>query len=163
MRPPSVAMAMLFAIMAPAAPVGASGRDGPDDSVMTAIADRFDRAQIGKDARALDAMVDPALIFIEGSGRRSDKAGFISGWMGHGDRFDPVVLHDRRLMPLGRDAFVVTAEATLTGTSDGTRFASRIRFSDTFRRDPASGGAWRAIHIQVTRMAPSAATEGLAR
>lgn len=160
MRRPSVALTLLLAIIAPAAPVTASGQDGPGDDEMAAIADRFDRAQIGKDAAMLDAMVDPALIFIEGSGGRSDKAGFIAGWMGAGDRFDPVVLHDRRFTALGRDAFVVTAETSLTGSSDGTRFVSRIRFSDTFRRDPASGGGWRAIHIQVTRMAPAAATDG---
>jgi ketosteroid isomerase-like protein len=59
------------------------------------------------------------------------------------------VLVDRRLVPLGPDAFLISAETTLSGISDGKRFASAFRFTDTFRR---VDGRWRAVHIQVTRL-----------
>jgi hypothetical protein len=113
------------------------------------VADTFDRAQLTKDRRAMERMVDDELVFIEGSGKRTGKREFIDGWMGPDDRYDPIVLVDRTLTPLGPDAFVVSAETTLTGTSGGKRFTSRFRFSDTFRR---TGGRWRAVHIQVTRL-----------
>ena len=113
------------------------------------VADAFDQAQLTKDRPAMERMVDDQLVFIEGSGKRTGKREFIEGWMGADDRYDPIMLVDRTLTPLGRDAFVVSAEATLTGTSGGKRFASRFRFSDTFRR---TGGQWRAVHIQVTRL-----------
>ena len=113
------------------------------------VADAFDRAQLTKDRPAMERMVDDQLVFIEGSGKRTGKREFIEDWMGPDDRYDPIVLVDRTLTPLGRDAFVVSAETTLTGTSGGKRFASHFRFSDTFRR---TGGRWRAVHIQVTRL-----------
>ena len=116
------------------------------------IADAFDRAQLTRDAAALDRMVADDLIFIESSGKRLGKAAFIAGWTAPGDSFDPVALVDRRLVSLGADAFMVTAETVLTGTSSGKRFASAFRFTDTFRR---TQGRWRAVHIQVTRLASS--------
>ena len=116
---------------------------------MTPIADAFDRAQLTKDAAAMDRMVDDGLIFIDGNGKRQGKTEFIAGWTGEGDRYDPIVLVDRRFTPLGSDAFMTTSETTLSGVSGGEKFASRFRFSDTFRK---VGGTWRAVHIQVTRI-----------
>ena len=118
-----------------------------DDSGILALADAFDRAQLAQDATALNEMVADELVFIDGSGKRQGKKEFIAGWTSPGDRFDPVVLLDRKVVPLGGDAAIVNAETTLGGTSGGQRFASRIRFADTFRR---VGGKWRAVHIQVT-------------
>ena len=128
-----------FLAFAVAAPV--------DDSGILAFADAFDRAQLAQDAAALNEMVADELVFIDGSGKRQGKKEFIAGWTSPGDRFDPVVLLDRTVVPLGSDAAIVNAETTLGGTSGGQRFASRIRFADTFRR---VGGKWRAVHIQVT-------------
>ncbi|MGK6354488.1 nuclear transport factor 2 family protein [Sphingomonas sp. DT-207] len=112
-----------------------------------AFADAFDRAQLAKDVAALEEMVADTLVFVDSSGKRQDKQAFIAGWSAPGDRFDPVVLTDRVVVPLGPDAAVVSAEATLSGTSGGKRFSSRFRFADTFVR---SGGKWRVTYIQVT-------------
>ncbi|WP_029937046.1 nuclear transport factor 2 family protein [Sphingomonas sp. UNC305MFCol5.2] len=117
-----------------------------DDGIL-AFADAFDRAQLTQDAAGLNEMIADELVFIDGSGKRRGKKDFIAGWTAQGDRFDPVVLIDRKVIPLGSDAAIVSAETTLAGTSGGQRFASRIRFADTFRR---VGGKWRAVHIQVT-------------
>lgn len=117
-----------------------------DDGIL-AFADAFDRAQLTQDAVALNEMVADELVFIDGSGKRLGKKDFIAGWTAPGDRFDPVVLTDRKVIALGDDAAIVNAETTLGGTSGGQRFTSRIRFADTFRR---VGGKWRAVHIQVT-------------
>lgn len=117
-----------------------------DDGIL-AFADAFDRAQLTQDAAGLNEMIADELVFIDGSGKRQGKKDFIAGWTAPGDRFDPVVLIDRKVIPLGSDAAIVNAETTLAGTSGGQRFASRIRFADTFRR---VGGKWRAVHIQVT-------------
>lgn len=118
-------------------------------AAMTRVADEFDRAQLTKDAAAMGRMIDDELVFIDGGGKRQGKAEFIAGWTVEGDRYDPIVLVDRRFTPLGRDAFVTTSETTLSGVSGGERFASHFRFSDTFRK---VGGKWRAVHIQVTRI-----------
>lgn len=126
--------------------VAAAPAEDPTPEVL-AFADAFDRAQLAKDGPALEAMVADELVFVDGAGRRQGKQEFIAGWTDPADRFDPVVLADRRVVLLGRDAATVTAETTLSGSSGGKTFASRIRFSDTFVR---AAGKWRAVHIQVT-------------
>jgi len=116
---------------------------------MTQVADAFDRAQLAQDRAALESMVDDGLVFIDGSGKRQGKQQFIEGWMSPDDRYDPITLSDRTMTRLGEEAFVTSAETTLTGTSAGKPFSSRFRFSDTFRR---IGGKWKAVHIQVSRI-----------
>lgn len=141
---PLTLLHLLPALAMAATPVAAAT---PDIAEVLAFADSFDRAQLAKDGAALEAMVADDLVFIDSSGKRQDKRAFIAGWTDPGDSFDPVRLVDRRVVLLGRDAAVVSAETTLAGTSGGKRFASRIRFSDTFVR---MQGKWRAVHIQVT-------------
>jgi ketosteroid isomerase-like protein len=121
-----------------------------DTASLTEFADQFDRAQLEKDGAALKRMVDDDLVFITSAGERQGKDEFIAGWTAPGDSFEPITLVDRVVMPLGSDAGVVSAETTLRGTSGGQPFASRFRFSDTFVRED---GEWRAVHIQVTRIA----------
>ncbi|MFC3711526.1 nuclear transport factor 2 family protein [Sphingoaurantiacus capsulatus] len=133
----------IAALLLVAAPVAAMPAD------LVAFADAFDKAQLAKNGAALDAMVSDELVFIDGSGQRLGKAAFIAGWTGPDEAFDPITLTDRTMTPLGPDAFVTSAETVLTGTSAGSRFTSRIRFSDTFRKED---GQWRAVHIQVTRL-----------
>ena len=121
----------------------------PSVAEMTTAANAFDTAQLHKDAAALERMTDPELVFIQASGQRANKATFMAGWTDANDRYDPIVLIDRTITPLGRDAFVVSAETTLSGVSGGEAFTSHFRFSDTFRRTALG---WRATHIQVTRI-----------
>lgn len=130
-----------------AAPATAAG----DVAGLTAFADAFDRAQVAKDGAALDRMVADDLVFIDGSGKRLGKAEFIAGWTGADDSYDPVTLRDRRIILLGRDAGLASAETVLSGRSAGQSFRVRIRFTDIFRR---AGDGWQAAYIHVTRMAP---------
>ncbi|MES2988235.1 MAG: nuclear transport factor 2 family protein [Pseudomonadota bacterium] len=120
----------------------------PNAEILRA-ADAFDTAQITQDRAAMDKLTADSLIFIDGSGKRQGKKDFIEGWMTPGDKYDPLVLIDRTVTPLGPDAAVVSAETELTGESGGQRFASRIRYSDVFHR---THGVWRAVLIQVTRI-----------
>jgi ketosteroid isomerase-like protein len=139
----------ILALLLVVAPLSAAAAPAEDSAALVAFADAFDRAQLAKDGPALERMVADDLVFIDGSGKRQGKKEFIEGWTGPGDRFDPIVLHDRTVVMLGPDAGVVGAETTLRGVSGGDAFASHFRFSDTFRR---SGGHWQAAYIQVTRM-----------
>jgi hypothetical protein len=133
-----------------AATLGATlPREFAPSADLIAFADQFDQAQLRKDREALDRMVSKRLVFIDGSGKRSGKREFIAGWTGPSERFNAVTLVDRVVVPLGPDAAIVNAETTLSGTSAGKPFSSRIRFADTFQR---VGGRWQAVHIQVTRI-----------
>jgi hypothetical protein len=146
-------IALTFLAVTAAVPTPAAGETvitGPRHAHLYTVADAFDRAQLTQDRATLERMVDDTLIFIQADGTRADKKAFIDGWTTPGDRYDPVKLSDREIVPLGPDAFLVSAYAELSGTSGGKRFSSRFRFTDTFRR---IGGEWRAVHIQVTRIA----------
>lgn len=114
------------------------------------FADRFDNAQLKKDGAALERMISDDLVFIDGSGKRQGKKEFIAGWTDPGDSYDPITLIDRTVTALGPDAGMVSAETTLSGTSGGKKFSSHFRYTDTFQR---TRGEWRAVHIQVTRIA----------
>jgi ketosteroid isomerase-like protein len=131
------------------APAAAPSAAASVRASLAEFADAFDQAQLARDRAALERMVSDDLVFIDGSGRRQGKREFIDGWTGPGDRYDPITLIDRVVLPIGPDAGVVSAETVLSGTSGGQRFSSRFRFSDTFQR---TGGQWRAVHIQVTRI-----------
>ncbi|MCF2515076.1 nuclear transport factor 2 family protein [Sphingomonas sp. G124] len=141
MKLPLLAMLILDALPLAAAPA--------KDISIVAAADAFDRAQLTKDGAAIGRIVLDDLVFIDSSGKRLGKKEFITGWTAPGDRFDPISLIDRTVVPLGRDAAVVGAEVNLCGTSDGVPFCSRIRYADTFVR---IDGRWRVAHIQVTRI-----------
>ena len=121
-----------------------------DHASILEAADQFDRIQLAQDEMAMEQMILDDFIFIDGSGKRFGKKDFIAGWTAPGDRYDPIILIDRTVTPLGPDAAVVGAETSLCGTSDGVRFCRRMRFADTFVRIE---GEWRVAHVQVTRIA----------
>ena len=136
----------MAALTIAATPIAATPADHA--SILEA-ADRFDRIQLAKDEAAMVKMILDDFVFIDGSGKRFGKKDFIAGWTAPGDTYDPIVLIDRTVTPLGHDAAVVGAETSLCGTSDGVRFCRRMRFADTFVR---IDGEWRVAHVQVTRI-----------
>jgi len=118
------------------------------------IADRFDRAQIGQDRATLERMTAADFILIGTDGTRQSRRQFIDDYFEPGLRFEITLPEDRYFIPLGPDAGIVGGDVVMRGTSNGTSFASRIRFSDTFRR---INGEWVAVHVQATRVPPPAA------
>lgn len=120
--------------------------------VLRDIADRFDRAQIEQDRAALEAMSADDLIFVGSNGARQSRREFIDGWLDPTTDFEPITILDRYFLPLGPDVGVVGGDVVLRGASQMQSFATRIRFSDTFRR---IDGRWQAVHIQATRVPPA--------
>lgn len=128
----------------------------PDVSAQTLreIADRFDRAQIGKDRTTLEAMTADDLVLVGSDGVRQGKREFVASWIDPALRFEPIEVTDRFFVPLGPDAGIVGGDVVIRGTAGSLGFVSRIRFSDTFHR---VNGQWRAVHIQATRVPERAA------
>ena len=136
------------ALLMLAPPAFAAPGDVPVETLRQ-VADRFDRAQIAQDRPTLEAMTAESLVFVGSDGARQDRAGFIADWIDPNVRFEPITITDRYFIPLGPDLGIVGGDVVLRGRSGTQPFASRIRFSDTFRR---IGGRWRAVHIQATRV-----------
>lgn len=139
----------VFPLIAAALALSAATPGDVSHDELLAFADRFDAAQIAKDGAALEEMVADDLVFIQSSGKREGKAEFIAGWTGPDERYEPIEITDRVVVPLGPDAGIVGGAVVLKGTSAGKPFAAPIRFADTFRR---IDGKWRAVHIQVTKL-----------
>ena len=141
------AAAALFALAACAqAP---AQRADVDVATLRTVADRFDRAQLTQDGPALERLIADDLILIGSDGTRQNKRQFIEGFVAPGLHFEMAVPTDRYFIPLGPDAGIAGGDIVLRGTSGGTAFATRLRFSDTFRR---IGGEWRAVHVEATKV-----------
>lgn len=147
LAPVTLGLTMLgWTLPAHAAPTQQDRVDQIDASPL-GLADSFDRAQLTHDVAALDQWTDAKLIYITSSGKRLGKAEFIAGWADREESYEPLTLIDRQVIPLGKTAFMVSAEAILKGMSGGKRFSSRFRFTDIFH---FADGHWRVVHIQVT-------------
>ena len=109
----------------------------------------FDEAQFLHDTAALDALLAPGMIFINGAGAFGGRAEFIATFANRDLVFDPFVITARQWVRLASDVATVTAEGTMTGTAKGVRFTNRFRFSDTFSW---RNGRWQVVYVQVTRL-----------
>lgn len=112
-----------------------------------AISRRFDRAQFGKDGATLKLLLATDMLFVRGSGKASGKSEFIAAFTDPRTDFDAFEIANRRIMPIGENAAIVSAEAIIHGHSGDERFKEHFRYSDTFAR---IGGAWQVVHVQVT-------------
>jgi hypothetical protein len=121
-----------------------------DQATLRNVADRFDQAQLTQDRAALERLISDDLILIGSDGTRQNKRQFIEGFVAPGLHFEMATPTDRYFIPLGPDAGIAGGDVILRGTSGTTPFATRLRFSDTFRR---VHGQWLAVHVEATRVA----------
>jgi ketosteroid isomerase-like protein len=118
-------------------------------SSVDAASREFDAAQQTGNRAMLERYLAEDLVFIRGSGAVADRESFIAAFTDPKTRFDPFVIKNRVLIPLGDRAVIVAGEGTISGTSDGTRFAEHLRYADVFElRD----GQWRVVYVQVTML-----------
>jgi ketosteroid isomerase-like protein len=107
----------------------------------------FDEAQLRKDRDALNRFLAPDMRFIRGSGAAGRKGDFMAAFTDPETTFSSFEIRNREIIRIGTDAAMVSAEATIRGSSAGEPFEEHIRYSDLFaRRD----GRLRVIHVQVT-------------
>lgn len=119
--------------------------DAPDE--FDAISRQFDDAQFRQDGAMLGHMLAADMLFIRGSGKVTGKSEFIATLTDPQTDFDAFEIANRKVVSLGDNAMVVSAEAVIHGRTGKLRFKQHIRYSDTFAR---IGGAWKVVHVQVT-------------
>lgn len=112
-----------------------------------AAADEFDQAQLRADRATIERYLADDFVFVRGSGKVADRDAFIQAFTTPGDTLEPFELVDRRLIPLGRDAVIASAEVTLKGMEGGQPFSEHIRFADVFLYRE---GRWQVVYVQVT-------------
>ncbi len=134
---------------APSAAAAPHGEAAARDLVaeVRAAADEFDRAQLRADRATLERYLADDLVFVRGSGKVADRDAFLQAFTTPGDTLEPFELVDRRLIPLGRDSVIASAEVTLKGMEGGEPFSEHLRFADVFL---FREGRWQVVYIQVT-------------
>lgn len=129
-----------------------STREDDFGKVVDAESRRFDRAQLRKDRGELSNLLANDMQFVRGSGVLAGKNEFIAAFTDPETVFTSFNIRERKVIVLGENAAIVTAMATIRGSSAGEVFEERIRYSDLFaQRD----GRLRVIHVQVTPLAGS--------
>lgn len=130
---------------APQAPAAAAPRDLVAE--VRVAADEFDLAQLHADRATLERYLAPDFVFVRGSGKVAGRDSFLEAFTTPGNTLEPFELVDRKLIPLGRDSVIATAEVTLRGSENGERFEEHLRFADVYLfRD----GRWQVVYVQVT-------------
>lgn len=119
-------------------------------------ADEFDQAQLRADRATMERYLADDFVFVRGSGKVADRAAFLQAFTTPGDTLEPFELVDRRLIPLGRDSVIASAEVTLKGMEGGQPFSEHIRFADVFLYRE---GRWQVVYIQVTPIRGSSAPQ----
>ena len=128
-------------------------RAQPIEPALERASQAFDTAQYEKDRDTLQAMLAPAMVFINGAGTMGGAGDFIAAFSDPQLKFEPFVIADRKWVRLGRDVATVTAVGTMAGIDSSGHFSRHFRFSDTFAR---RNGQWRVVFVQVTRLPPPA-------
>jgi hypothetical protein len=107
----------------------------------------FDDAQFRGDVAAMERFLAPTFLYVRGSGRVGGRSEFIANFTDPTQHFEPFVITDRRVIPLGPDSAIVAADGVISGVAAGKPFTEHFRFVDTFLR---RAGRWQVVYVQVT-------------
>jgi len=134
--------AVLFALSAG----GCAGRHLPPPHAGTreallAVETAWDDAVARRDSAALDSILAPDFVSIDGRGRESAKRDVIAGAMDPDLRIEPFQTHDVVVRVYGGTA-VLTGWFSLTYTYRGQRGQNTARYTDVYAWD---GRRWRAV------------------
>ncbi|CAM3249353.1 hypothetical protein SPAN111604_13105 [Sphingomonas antarctica] len=145
------AVITLVGLQAPAHASQEVCRKSQDVAVdIDAASQAFDDAQFHGNVSLLERFLARDLVYIRGSGRPADRRAFIANFTDSSQRLNPFVISDRRVISLGRDAALISADGVISGTAAGKPFREHFRFADTFVR---RCGRWVVVYVQVTPVA----------
>ena len=139
--------------------LGASCASGPPPSaaaadtvaVLTAQADRWDKAIVAKNRAAIEANMAEDFRQIGGAGDVETKASFVEGLMDAELRIDPYAVEEFEVRLHGEVA-LLSGRTRMTGSYGGKPFSSHYRYIDIYvKRD----GAWKVVSVQITKLPPT--------
>ena len=111
-----------------------------------ALENAWNQAEQRKDARALDQLVAPTLIYIDYDGTLMDKAQFLASTK-IPSLHPEQILNESTSVHMYGNAAVVTGLYTEKGTVKGKRYLRRGRFIDTWINQK---GTWQCVSSQST-------------
>jgi ketosteroid isomerase-like protein len=114
-----------------------------------ALENAWNQAEEHKDIKALDALLDSTLVYVDYDGSMMDKAAFIASVKAPALHPEQIVNESMTAQVYG-DSAVVTGVYREKGTKNGKPYSRRGRFTDTW---VSQNGTWVCVASQSTLMA----------
>lgn len=140
---------LLLLLLAPAATFAAAD----DAATIAALDTQYQAAVLKKDIPAMDRLLAPDFVLVNGKGREFSKAQLLADT----SRPDLVFIHQedtRQSVHVWGDTATVTALLHVAGTDHGQAFDYTLWFSDVYLRTPKG---WRYTFGQASLHLPAAA------
>ena len=107
----------------------------------------FDDAQLHHDRAAIESCLAPDFQYVTRRGKLLGPKDFIAATTTAGEKLDPFVIQDHRVLHLGENGGMASGDARVKGTQDGKPISDRFRYADIFER---RAGRWMVVYTQVT-------------
>lgn len=117
-------------------------------ALLTAQADRWDRAIVAKDRAAIEANMADDFRQIDGAGDVETRDSFVRGLLDPALRIDPYTVEEFEVRLYG-DTALLSGRTRMTGTYDGKAFRSHYRYIDIYVR---RAGAWKIVSVQISKL-----------
>ena len=117
-------------------------------AVLSAQADRWDRAIVAKDRPAIEANMAEDFRQIDGAGNVETKASFVDGVLAPELTIDPYAVEDFEVRLYG-DVALLSGRTRMTGSYGGKPFSTHYRYIDIYVR---RAGEWKIVSVQISRV-----------
>lgn len=117
-------------------------------ALLTAQADRWDRAIVAKDRAAIEANMADDFRQIDGAGDVETRESFVRGLLDPALRIDPYTVEEFEVRLYG-DTALLSGRTRMTGTYDGKAFRTHYRYIDIYVR---RAGAWKIVSVQISKL-----------
>jgi Domain of unknown function (DUF4440) len=135
----------MMVVAAMAASMALSAQTGS----LEAASEAFDNAQLHHDRAAIESFLAPDFQYVTRHGALLGRKEFIDATSDPNETLEPFEVFQHRVLPLGADGGIASADTIVRGTQAGKPFVDRFRFADVFaRRD----GRWVVVYVQVTAL-----------
>jgi ketosteroid isomerase-like protein len=137
-------LTVFLAVVLPVA--GQQKETSAEESKILALENAWNKAEEGKDSRALDMLLDDSLVYVDWDGSRMGKAQFIASVRAPELHPAQVVNETQEAHVFGNSA-IVTGVYREKGINKGKPYARRGRFADTWIY---RNGTWVCVASQST-------------
>ena len=117
-------------------------------AALTAQADRWDKAIVGKDQAAIEANMADDFRQIDGAGNVETKTSFVLDLMAPELQIDPYTVEDFDVRLYG-DVALLCGRTRMTGRYNGKPFATHYRYIDVYAR---RNGRWQIVSVQISKI-----------
>ena len=141
-------LVLLLATTLPGFPQTAGNADATRSKLL-ALENAWNQAEEHKDAKALETLLDPDLVYVNYAGSVMTKGEYIASIKAPGIKPEQIV-NESMTAYLHGDSAVVSGVYRENGVKNGTPYERRERFTDTWVYE---GGQWMCVASQSTVIA----------